>query len=106
MEDDEDDRALIAAVWARSHERLLGRVAVIEGAVVALGRGALTDEERALATGEAHKLAGSLGTFGVAEGSVVARRLEDGLAAPGADAAALGADAAHLRALVEAGPAA
>lgn len=97
MADDEDDeRALIADVWRRSQPMLLARVTVIEDALA--GRAPC-----AAAREEAHRLAGSLGSFGLPEGTEVARVIEAGLAgerpAPGLEPAA-----ARLRALVRAGP--
>ncbi len=70
----------LAAIWERSRDILQAQVGVIERAVVAgierrLDAGAQTDAAR-----EAHKLAGSLGTFGFGEGSRLARALELALA--------------------------
>ncbi len=104
MTEDEEDRAAIAAIWARSQTRLLGRVGVVEGAVAALAARALDDAQRSEATTEAHKLAGSLGTFGLPEGTEIARGIEHALSRPDADAAVLTTAVARLRTLVQAGP--
>jgi CheY-like chemotaxis protein/HPt (histidine-containing phosphotransfer) domain-containing protein len=85
----------VDASWARSKQAQLRRVAAMEGAIVALLAGALEDDARRLAIGEAHKLAGSLGSFGMAEGSRLAAEIErmwsldDGRSADPAQLAAL-----------------
>ncbi len=65
-----------AEVWARSRERHLERVEVLERAVLALMDGELDESLRELAETEAHSLAGSVGTFGLRTGSRLARALE------------------------------
>lgn len=75
----------MGAIWARHADETLRRVGVVEDAVVALLLGDLADEARREAVRAAHKLAGSVGTFGFAEGSRIARDLEhllDGEEAP------------------------
>ena len=52
------------------------RVANVEGAVNAVASGTLDHELRARAERDAHKLAGSLGTFGLQRGTDLARELE------------------------------
>ncbi len=52
------------------------RVATVEGAVDALSAGRLDHAMRASAERDAHKLAGSLGTFGLQRGTELARELE------------------------------
>jgi DNA-binding response OmpR family regulator/HPt (histidine-containing phosphotransfer) domain-containing protein len=95
----------VAALWEEARPRALERVAVVEDAVAALMAGALGDEERDRARAEAHKLAGALGTFGVPEGSTIARTLEEKLAAGPvhADAPALAEAVLELRGAVERG---
>jgi diguanylate cyclase (GGDEF)-like protein len=66
----------IAALWSRRRDDVVRRAAVFDDVVVALLDGVLTEELRRQATREAHKLAGSLGMFGLPEGSRVARELE------------------------------
>lgn len=75
---------------------------LLEDAVSALGRGALDADGAAEATREAHKLAGSLGTFGMPEGTTQARAIERALAggATPADAPALAERVTALRAVV------
>jgi len=66
----------LAAIWDVSHVILQDQVKVVERAVVAGIQGLLDPERRMAAGREAHKLAGSLGTFGFADGSRLARTLE------------------------------
>jgi diguanylate cyclase (GGDEF)-like protein len=74
----------LAEIWERHHAAVLEQVGAIEGAVVALMRGDLDDARRERATREAHKLAGSLGTFGLSRASERSRELELLLGAPDA----------------------
>ena len=99
--DDDEDRAAIAALWVSAQGRVLDRIATIDTAIAALAAG---EAEAGAGAGEAHKLAGSLGTFGLPEGSRLAKELELLLEgdAPSADEAAR--LSAALRAAVEAGP--
>jgi HPt (histidine-containing phosphotransfer) domain-containing protein len=52
------------------------RLGVLAQATAALEEHRLSDSLRLRAEQEAHKLAGSLGTFGFAEGTVLARAIE------------------------------
>jgi diguanylate cyclase (GGDEF)-like protein len=70
-----------AEVWARSRDRHLARVEVLERAVLALMDGELDETLRDLAETEAHSLAGAVGTFGLRTGSRLARALEQTFAA-------------------------
>lgn len=70
-----------AEVWARSRDRHLERVDVLERAVLALMDGCLDDTLREHAETEAHSLAGSVGSFGLRSGSRLARALEQAFAA-------------------------
>ena len=63
-------------LWARFRPGIMARVERLEEAVVALLGGQLTPEQRREAEREAHKLAGSVGTFGHAEASGHARTIE------------------------------
>jgi HPt (histidine-containing phosphotransfer) domain-containing protein len=97
--------AAIAALWRDAQPRALERVALLEAAVTALADGALAPETADEARREAHKLAGSLGTFGLPAGTEHARAIERALdagAEPG-DAPALAGAVADLRTAVEAG---
>ncbi len=74
--------AAIGKVWERFKDRIVDRVTTIEQANQALGCGELTQELHATAEREAHKLAGSLGTFGLTQGSEIARQVEQLLHSP------------------------
>jgi len=74
----------VAKIWDRFKEATLNRVVALEQAVMALLEGTLSDEWRRQAEREAHKLAGSVGTFGFAEGSRLARTMEQMLQAEAA----------------------
>jgi HPt (histidine-containing phosphotransfer) domain-containing protein len=81
MENPQAIKALVARLWAQKKNVVLSRIAVLQQACSALDSGLLLPELRAQAAGEAHKLAGSLGTFGFAEGSRLARTMEELLTA-------------------------
>jgi HPt (histidine-containing phosphotransfer) domain-containing protein len=92
-------------IWARFLPQMIERVATIEAAAYALQTGALAPEHIAGAAAEAHKLAGVLGSFGLTQGTDLARDFErifirDGGPEPSM-APRLIANAAQLRALIE-----
>jgi diguanylate cyclase (GGDEF)-like protein len=66
----------IRETWERLREKILGRITTLEQATTAWMEGFLEEELRQQAHQEAHKLAGSLGVFGFAEGSRIAREIE------------------------------
>lgn len=70
------NKAAIAEVWERFKDRIGHRITVLEQAAIALRGGILDDRLRESATQDAHKLIGSLGTFGFENGSKVAREIE------------------------------
>lgn len=80
MSDDDAIRSAMSAIWERSRDVIMGRVGVIEGAVLALLAGNLTPDSRRQAEREAHKLAGTVGTFGFWDASKYAKEAEDLLA--------------------------
>jgi diguanylate cyclase (GGDEF)-like protein len=97
----------VAGLWVRFESAIRARVQTIEAAAIALRDAALEPELQQLAEREAHKLAGSLGTFGLSLGTRLAREAEGILAArhpQPAAAARLGEIAAMLCVLVERGP--
>lgn len=69
-------------LWVRFLPEIDGRVRLLELAAATLGRGPLDPSESEEAASAAHKLAGVLGTFGLAGGSVLAREAELFYAAP------------------------
>jgi HPt (histidine-containing phosphotransfer) domain-containing protein len=93
---------VLARLWAKFLPEIEQRVAVLDAAARALEAGTLSDELREAAHAAAHKLAGSLGTFGLQRGTEVARRAEELTAAhpEDTDAAELGACVAALREIV------
>jgi diguanylate cyclase (GGDEF)-like protein len=68
--------AAVRAIWSRRRPEVLARLDVLEDAVAALLDDALDDDLRERARREAHKLAGSAGTFGYPRSSELARELE------------------------------
>lgn len=103
----EPARAALAALWERSREAVLERVAVLEAAVDALVDGRLDERQRREAECEAHKLVGAAGTFGFPGGSALAAELEQLLAGPtaGDGPARAAGQVAALRCELEAAPA-
>ena len=69
-----------AKIWEQFQDLLFDRLASVEAGVAALFRGALTPDLRQKAILESHRLAGSLGLLGLAEGTHVAREIEQLLA--------------------------
>lgn len=101
----EQARAAMAALWLRHRARMFERLDIIDAAVRAAATGMLNEEVRAGAAREAHRLAGSLGMFGLHEGTAPARLLEHAFGDDAsADIAALTEAAAALRAVLEAAP--
>ena len=68
---------MIAAIWERSKERIVGHVATLEQARVLAFRSELDEPARLRAVDSAHKLAGVLGTFGLPRGTHLARVAEE-----------------------------
>lgn len=94
-----DTDALLRTLWEEHKDEVHKQLGVIGQALAAAEAAELDDDLLKRAAGEAHKLAGSIGTLGFTAGSERARELELALAAgvpaPGARAALTGA----LRAL-------
>jgi len=72
----ENVAAAVAKIWEHSKPKIISRVDFLEQATLALLEGKLEEETRREAQREAHKLAGSLTTFGYPEGSRLAREIE------------------------------
>ncbi len=68
--------AQLDAIWQRYKPQALERLATIENAATALVEHQLTEELRKPAHSEAHKLAGTLGCFGFAKASQLAKKIE------------------------------
>ncbi|HYG58962.1 MAG TPA: diguanylate cyclase [Symbiobacteriaceae bacterium] len=97
----------MAELWAKYKEPALERVRLLEQTAGALGAGGLAEAAQNQARIAAHNLAGSVGTFGFAEASPMARQLETMLTGP-ADAIDPGRFSEllrHLRVTLEGQPA-
>lgn len=69
--------AALQRLWEKFLPEISRRVSILDQAVSALETGALTEELRMQAHEAAHKLAGTLGTFGHPQGSRDAHALEE-----------------------------
>ena len=67
---------MVAQIWERGKDKILARIDTLEQATIELLDDRLEDNLRREAEREAHKLAGSLTTFGFPEGSRLARDIE------------------------------
>ena len=83
-------------LWARFLPEIRNRVSVLEAAATANAGHALTTAQHREAHAAAHKLAGTLGTFGLAQGSDLALELENLYALDKAPDAAQGEQLAAL----------
>lgn len=70
---------MLLAIWRKNYPVMMARLGVLQKACDALNTGSLDEVTRGDAHVAAHKLAGVLGTFGLAEGSDIASRLEASL---------------------------
>jgi HPt (histidine-containing phosphotransfer) domain-containing protein len=68
--------AALERLWVRFLPEIRARVEILEAAALALSGGTLSPTQRDSAASAAHKLAGTLGTFSLARGTIVARELE------------------------------
>ena len=68
--------AALEQLWQKFLPQLEERISVLERAVEALTAGRLSGTMQADAHAAAHKLSGSLGTFGLASGTALAREAE------------------------------
>ncbi|NET39109.1 MAG: response regulator, partial [Cyanothece sp. SIO1E1] len=68
--------AAIAATWKQYRGKIISRLAVLEQTAQAFKTNDLSKELQQQARQEAHNLVGTLGTFGLAEGTQLARQLE------------------------------
>jgi hypothetical protein len=84
-----------ADLWPDSRGRIDARLADLERGVSALEAGSLAEEDRATARAAAHKLIGTLGTYGLMATASSLRALESAFGDPA------GADAADLRARLD-----
>jgi len=89
-----DTQQKLMAIWERNRPQVIERLALLERAAAAQP---LPEQLRLEAIAIAHKLAGSLGMFGFAEGTRLARSIEYHLEAVNPNSAALASLAAELR---------
>jgi HPt (histidine-containing phosphotransfer) domain-containing protein len=92
------------AMWQKFLPDVRERAEVLGAAAEAAAAGTLTDEHRAAAQSVAHKLAGTLGTFGLNRGTALARELEmrfSGAAIAQDEARELVRTAAEIRSIIE-----
>ncbi len=68
--------ALLEKLWHQHKPTILERFALISEFTERVERGTLTSAQREDAASAAHKLAGSLGTFGMHEATELARQIE------------------------------
>jgi HPt (histidine-containing phosphotransfer) domain-containing protein len=91
-------------MWAKFFPLIDERVGILESAAAAFTGNRLSLDERQAAGAAAHKLAGVLGTFGLTEGTNLARELETMYSSQCDPDSAVGARltsiAAELRAIV------
>ena len=90
----------IARIWDRSKPLTRERLAKIEAAVALIERGRSDANVLEEAIGAAHQLAGSLGTFGLQDGTLLARQIESELR-EGRDPRRLAELSGRLRALLQ-----
>lgn len=98
-------QALIDQLWLEGRTRSIERVAIVEVTVAALLLG--EPDDRIEARSAAHKLAGTLGMFGLPGGSDTARQIEEALERPELDddeLVSLSDLVVGLRASIESGP--
>jgi len=90
-------------MWRKFLPEIRHRARVLEDAAHSASAGKLTESEREAAQSAAHKLAGTLGTFGLGRGTELARELEQIYAPAGSagPAARLTAMAAEIHAIIE-----
>lgn len=95
---------LVKAAWARVAPSIEQRVVVLEAFVLALDGGSPAGAGLEVVRTEAHRLAGSLGSYGLAEGTARAREVESLLGETPLDAASIGRAVAALAEIVSRGP--
>ena len=88
---------LLASLWLRNRPLVEERLAELDRTAAQAAAGTLPADLREAARHTAHKLAGSLGMYGYAEGTHIARQIELLLGEAAPDAKRLGALAAELR---------
>lgn len=93
--------AAIDGMWRKFLPEIRHRAQTLKDAAHAAAAGKLSQTEREAAHAAAHKLAGTLGTFGLGRGTKLARELERILAAADVPADRLEKMAAEVHAIIE-----
>jgi HPt (histidine-containing phosphotransfer) domain-containing protein len=75
-EADDAMAAVVARVWQRMRPTAVERIDHLLRVIGPWQTGTLSADHRAAALSDAHKLAGSLGTYGYLDGSALARQVE------------------------------
>ncbi|MGP8268523.1 MAG: Hpt domain-containing protein [Terracidiphilus sp.] len=92
-------------MWIQFLPQIKERLAILDSAAAAFAANQFTTPQREAANAATHKLAGVLGTFGLAKGTVLARKLEIMYSRDGGPDPALSEQltsiAAELRAIIE-----
>ena len=96
----EDARRRIEALWARGLPQIRDRLELLERAAAEMALGRIDAALAGEAMETAHKWAGSLGMFGFAEGTRLARELEVELETGAPDATKVQALVSGLRAVL------
>lgn len=91
----------IDAMWRKFLPQILERAQVLEDAAKSAAAGNLNEVEREAGKAAAHKLAGTLGTFGLERGTRLARELEHLYSGATLPAERLGKLAAEVRAMIQ-----
>ena len=106
--DEQNQKAAIAkaldVMWEKFLPDIRERISILDEAADAASSDTLADELREAAMSAAHKLAGTLGTFGLTQGTNLARELELRFARGGIavdEALGLKDSARQMRAIIE-----
>jgi HPt (histidine-containing phosphotransfer) domain-containing protein len=94
--------AKMAQMWTKFLPEIEQRVSLIDHAAQALAAGNLSEDQRESAHAAAHKLAGSLGLFGMTRGTEIARAIEHLLESQPVEAALLADAVQELRSIIAA----
>jgi HPt (histidine-containing phosphotransfer) domain-containing protein len=78
-------------LWTKFLPQMVERVTILQKAAESAAKGTLGAAEQQTASSEAHKLAGVLGTFGLQEGTELAREAENLYSGPLDGSAAISA---------------
>jgi len=78
-------------LWTKFQPQMVERVTTLQKAAESAARGTLGAAEQQTASSDAHKLAGVLGTFGLQEGTELAREAENLYAGPLSDSPGISA---------------